>query len=424
MSVRSAFLSPIIRKVGHPLNHTGSLVARRVRQTVRGASRAMNHPASLVALGVLAAMVASAWGYWYYETSIRRPQELTNLQHETRQLQNNLDTLRQSAEGLPTSAMKVQHRRGSETSLLSPMDGIRALDQLALLADRTGVDLSNVQLSPGTSHEVGEVELTVFDLSFTASGGLGDLTDFSLALEEGILPGLVIENIQTNVGDQESTSTASGSLFTLSTLPSGSPVMPVFLKAGTPAFDALDPEVFASTATDAQVLAFSVESLFDGMDALRSIRIQASHPQVLSSLKLYAEVNRDEDRLPLGSTFVSVSDDDSSRRETDCRPALSSSCAGDYDTEKGTLIATTATAMDDGSFIISPVSPFAFRGHREQRFYLTADLHSLAVPRAVVEVRIPPGGVTFTSGKWPTSDVAAPFISSFPVRKPPVAESR
>jgi hypothetical protein len=320
--------------------------------------------------------------------------------------------------------MKVQHRRVSETSLLSPMDGIRALDQLALLAERTSVDLSNVQLSPGTPRAVGEVELTVFDLSFTASGDLGDLTDFSLALEEGILPGLVIENIQTNVGHQQSTSTASGSLFTLSTLPSGTPVMPVFLKAGTLAFDGIQPEVSASAATDVPILAFSVESLFDGMDALRSIRIQASHPQVLSSLKLYAEVNQDGDDLPLGPVFASVLDDDSSGRETDCRPALPSSCAGDYGTEKGTLIATTATAMDDGSFIISPASPFAFAGHREQRFYLTADLQALTVRGAVVDVRIPPGGITFTSGKWPANDGAAPISSSFRVRKPPVAESR
>lgn len=387
-----------LRIVARPFESPVSRVAAGVRKSVQVSGRVLSHPGFVAGLAALAIAAASAWGYWYYETSFRHPQELASLRQETQRLQSNLDTLTQSAEGTGRSTALSRGQRANEVSLLSPMDGIRALDQLAFLAERTNVALRNVQLSPGKPRAIGNAELAVFDVGFSATGDLGDLTDFSLALEEGILPGLFIENVQTEVDGQPSVIHASGSLYTSSTLSAGAQELPAFAMTGAPEFDGLESEVSVTGDTEVPILAFAVESQFDGMDALQSIQIQSSQPEILSSLKLYATASTDE---------------------ADCQPALLSSCQGQHSSGQGVLIDTVSTARSDGSYIIRPVSPFDFPGQRVQRFYLSADLHSLRARQAVVEVGIPPQGVTFTSSKWPQGNVPSLLARTIQVQNLP-----
>lgn len=403
------------------LRHTGSQVGRRVSQFLLGIGRVMNHPGFLASLVMLAIIVAAAWGYWYYEISIRRPRELRHLGQEIAQLQGTLDTLRQSAQDLPTS---VEYRH-PQSSLLSPMDGLRALDGLTLLADRTGTTLSSLDLSPGAAKTVGETELTVFDVGFSCSGDSDSLRDFISAINQGIVPGLVVGAVQTTVDQEKSTLNVQSSLFTLPAQQAGSTIMPVFLKAGATPFEELQPKVSSDAASDVPILAFTVESLFNGMDALRSVRVQASPPGAVSSFKLYAEVPDQRDNaFPLGTEFTSVLNHELDVVEPDCRSGPLSACPREADGEQSVLIATGAIATPDGGFIIRPTSHFAFPGQREQRFFITADLHPLDVQEAMVEIGIPPGGVSFTSGTWPGQNVPAPLISRFQMRRPPVAESR
>ena len=165
------------------------------------------------------------------------------------------------------------------------MDGIRSLDRLTRLAERTGVTLT-IRLVPGEAREVGEVDLEVFQLGFTADGDMDQLNEFFRALQEGILPGLVINDVQIRINQEQSSLSATTSLLTLSGQPLGA-TPPSFLKAG--AAPAPAPAVSRVDATDVPVMSFSVESLFSGTDALRSLRLQVSPPEALSTLKLYAD---------------------------------------------------------------------------------------------------------------------------------------
>ena len=131
MAVRGASPSQIICRIHHLLN-------QRV---------------ALVALGALAVMVVMAYGYWYYDTTIKRPQELAELQQEANRLRRNLATLRRSVQDSSAPAQPAQTPgRTLGNSLLAPMDGIRSLDQLTRLAERTGVNLT-IHSQPSEARE-------------------------------------------------------------------------------------------------------------------------------------------------------------------------------------------------------------------------------------------------------------------------------
>jgi hypothetical protein len=374
-------------------------------KAVRRVDRCLNHPGSLAGLLVLALAVASAWGYWYYETSVRQPAQLAELREESHRLRISLGGLQQSLEAADpddTEILARQVRLGRET-LLSPMDGVRAIDQIGALAQRTDITLSNVQMSPEGTRMVGDTQITVFNVGFTAQGDLDNLTDFTRALYEGVLPWLVVSEVQTSVSQQRPSLTARA---TLLTLPGQRPrlgAISVLLSSGQPAFEALHPEVSAQTAAEVPILAFTMESRLNGMDALRSVRIHTPQPELISTLKLYAEATGQEVTYPLGPVLAPISDRD------ECRPALSSACLQQQSNQKDIHIPTTATATPGGGLLLEPIVPFAFQGHREQRFYIIADLQVLQSIQTMVEITIPPEGVTFTSGRWPAAGFTQPI---------------
>jgi hypothetical protein len=328
-------------------------------------------------------MVAMAYGYWGYQTLVQRPQELDALRAEAIGTQRNLEGLRRSVEALPAPeqlpADPLYQPGTLRGSLLAPMDGIRGLDQLTLLAERTGVSLSSIQLATGKREKVGGVDLDVLQVSFTARGNTGDLAGFFRALQEGILPWLEIEQVDTNLSQAEASFTVRASLYTLDGQASRA-TLPTLLKAGQTPVQALAPAASRPGSSNTPVLAFTVESLFAGMDALRSLRIQVSQPKVLSMVKLYAETSG-------GDTLV-------------------------------------AEAVSGSEILLLPKSPFSFQGRKEQRFYLTADVRSLTDLKALAEVSIPGGGAKFTSGLWPPAESAASFKASLLVRQPPTAQDQ
>jgi hypothetical protein len=209
------------------------------------------------------------------------------------------------------------------------------------------------------------------------------LTDFFDALQEGFIPWLVVSEARADLGDKLASLFVKASLFTLP----GQPLrasLPPLLKPGETSARALGLGASPSGSTDIPIIAFSVESLLAGKDALRSIRVQVSHPEVLTSLKLYAESGSD--------ALLTVGDD--------------------------TLVATVASASEA---LLTPKTPFTLQGGKEQRFYLAADASALTRPDALAEVRVPAQGITFTSGLWPSAELASAFKANLLLKAPSMA---
>ena len=380
--------------------------------------RLLNHRLLLVLIVFIGLLAAAGWGYWFYESLLQRPQRIAELEEKAARQRNGLMSLNRSLDALSGSSQPPPRFESLGNSLLAPLDGIRSVDQIALLADRIGVELSNLQITPGTARPIGELELSVFDLSFKAAGSLDALADFSRALDEGIIPWLSMEEIQVNTVEQRATLSAKGSLFTLSSRPPGASP-PIFLKGGSPSFQSLVSAESYGVVSDVPVLSFSVESLFDGMDSLRSIQIQVSNPELMPTFHLYAETDNNNVTFPLGPFFGSILEFNNSEPSRECRPSSGAACPSLFSTAEDRLIPTVSTATSEGEFRLDLSTPFPFYGHKEQRFYLTADIQSLPDSETVVSIEIPVDGISFASGKWPPHDQFDPFATALLLRPGP-----
>ncbi len=380
--------------------------------------RLLNHRLLLVLIVFIGLLAAAGWGYWFYESFLQRPQRIAELEEKVARQRNGLMSLNRSLDALSGSSPPPPRFESLGNSLLSPLDGIRSVDQISLLADRIGVELSNLQITPGTARAIGDLELSVFDLSFKATGSLDALADFSRALDEGIIPWLSMEEVQVNTVEQRATLSAKGSLFTLSSRPPGASP-PTFLKGGSPSFQSLVSAESYGVVSDVPVLSFSVKSLFDGMDSLRSLQIQVSNPELMPTFHLYAETDDNNVTFPLGPFFGSILGFNNSEQSRECRPSSVAACTSLFSTAEDRLIPTVSTATSEGGFRLDLSTPFPFYGHKEQRFYLTADIRSLPDSETVVRIEIPVDGISFASGKWPPHDQFDPFATALLLRPAP-----
>ena len=103
----------------------------------------------------------------------------------------------------------------------------------------------------------------------------------------------------------------------------------------------------------------------------------------------------------------------------DCRPSSGAACASLFRSAEDRLIPTASTATSEGRFRIDLSDPFPFFGHKEQRFYLTADILSLPDSENLISLEIPVDGINFASGKWPPQDQFDPFAATLLLRPGP-----
>ena len=237
-------------------------------------------------------------------------------------------------------------------------------------------------------------------------------------MQEGIIPWLSMDEIQVKTGEQQAILSAKGSLFTLSSRPLGASP-PIFLKGGNPSFQSLVTAEPYGAVSDVPILSFSVESQFDGMDSLRSIQIQVSNPELVPTFHLYAETGDNEVTFPLGSFFESLLGFNNSEQNRDCRPSSGAPCPSLFSAAEDRLIATASTATSQGRFRLDLSDPFPFHGHKEQRFYLTADIQSLPNSETLISIGIPVDGINFASGKWPPDDHPDNFAATLLLRPGP-----
>lgn len=355
-------------------------------EVLRHVDRNLVKKGVIIAISVLAAVATLTYGYWGYQT-IQRSSQLAELQAQVKATQRSLIPLRRADQNLAAAKTGpgdgIRRLEALKSSLLAPTDGVRALDQLTLLALRTSVDLNSMQLNAGKQLKVGNIDLDVLEVNFNAQGNLAALADFFETLQAGFIPWLVPSEARTELGDKQASLFVKASLYTLPGQSHRPPLTSSLKPGGTPT-QALALGVSPAGSTDIPIIAFSVESLLTEKDALRSIRVQVSHPEVLTNLKLHAESG--------GDAVLTVGDD--------------------------TLVATGVSVSE---VLLTPKSPFTFQGGKEQRFYLTANLSAQASSDALVEVRVPVQGITFTSGLWPPGELAATFIANLLIKAPPAA---
>jgi hypothetical protein len=380
--------------------------------------RLLNHRLLLVVTVLFGLLAAAGWGYWFYESVFQGPQRTAELEDKAARQRNSLKSLNRSLDALSGSSQPPPRYESLGNTLPAPLDGIRSVDQISLLADRIGVELSNIQITPGAARAIGELELSVFDVSFKASGALDALADFSRALQEGVIPWLSMDEVQVSIDEKQATLSAKGSLFTLSSRPVGASP-PIFLKGGSPAFQSLVTAESYGVVSDVPIFSFSVESLFDGMDSLRSVQIRVSNPEHVPSLHLYAETGDNEVTFPLGSFFESLLEFNDSEQSPGCRPSAGAACPRLFSAAEDRLIPTTSTATSEGRFRLDLSEPFPFYGHQEQRFYLTADIQSLPDSETLISIEIPVDGINFASGKWPPDGHPDPFAADLLLRPGP-----
>jgi len=106
----------------------------------------------------------------------------------------------------------------------------------------------------------------------------------------------------------------------------------------------------------------------------------------------------------------------------ECLASPDAACTSLFNSAEDRLIPTTSTATSRGGFRLDLSPPFPFYGHKEQLFYLTADILALPESETLVRIVIPQGGIDFASGKWPPDDQIDPFATALLVRAGPVTE--
>ncbi len=127
--------------------------------------RLLNHRLLLVITVLFGLLAAAGWGYWFYESVFQGPQRTAELEDKAARQQNSLKSLNRSLDALsgPSQPPSRFESLGFESpgyeslgnTLPAPLDGIRSVDQISLLADRVGVELSNLQITPGAARAIG-----------------------------------------------------------------------------------------------------------------------------------------------------------------------------------------------------------------------------------------------------------------------------
>ncbi|MBI3743335.1 MAG: hypothetical protein HY261_03515 [Chloroflexi bacterium] len=347
--------------------------------------------AATLTLGVwvLGGLAVIAYGFWGYR-SYQRSQEQTALQAQLASAERDFKLL-QNASGPkaadPALRAAVVKAEALRASFLSPNDGIRVTGMVTELAERTGVALNGIQVSTGKRGKVGDMEFAMLTLNLTAHGPIAKVDEFFAALQAGVIPWLAVVDSQSDrskPGDGQLVITAD--IYTLPDVTQPSAPARITVTMGA------SPDSTAARAGEANhvLLRFDALSRLAGSDALRSVSVHVTSPNVLTAVRLYAET----------------------------------SGTGNLDPATDSLIASSSAASD---VVLRPAVPYRFSGGVSQRFYLAVDVATDASPGSRVDVQILARDVAFTSGVWPDDSTTAHgslFIRQQPVALPLQAEAR